>query len=370
MGVLIVDDSIDMCRSLAAVLEADGFDRVHVAYSTLQAFQLLGMAPGGEPIEPPEAILLDLCIPPVDGVQACRLIKAREEFHDMPVIVMTGWDTAGQLQAAFAAGAADYLTKPIDPSELIVRLRSAVNVTRELRRRMDRVERLVEMQKRTAAELEAMRCLACQDELTGAANRRHFNDLLRQEWSRAVRDGTPLGLLMVDIDHFKAFNDTYGHPIGDLCLHQVAEGLRSALRRPGDVLARYGGEEFAMLLPNTPAAGAEAVADAMATRVRELAIPHAGAPAGVVTVSIGVAAHTPTAATGPGSLLQAADRALYDAKRNGRNQVRKADEVPEAPFGKATDFWTKLPTTTMNPEGRPTAPRVSSERSDERRGGL
>src|SRR4051794_30023169 len=184
MGVLIVDDSIAMCRSLQAVLQAEGFDQVHTAYSTLQAFQVLGMAPGGESIEPPEAILLDLCIPPVDGVQACRLIKAREEFHDVPVIMMTGWDTSGQLQAAFAAGASDYLTKPIDPPELIARLRSAVNVTRELRRRMDRVERLMEVQKRTAAELEAMRCLACQDELTGTANRRHFNDLLRQEWSR------------------------------------------------------------------------------------------------------------------------------------------------------------------------------------------
>src|SRR5207248_651978 len=146
----------------------------------------------------------DLCIPPVDGVQACRLIKARDDLHDVPVIMMTGWDTAGQLQAAFAAGASDYLTKPIDPPELLARLRSAVNVTRELRRRMERVERLLEAQKQTAAELEAMRCLACQDELTGAANRRHFNDVLRQEWPRAQRDGTPLALLMADVDHFKA----------------------------------------------------------------------------------------------------------------------------------------------------------------------
>src|SRR5207248_1290785 len=151
----------------------------------------------------------------------------------------TGWDTAGQLQAAFAAGAFDYLSKPIDPPELLARLHSAINLTRELRRRKERVERLLEIQERTTAELEAMRCLACQDELTGAANRRHFNDVLRQEWSRAQRDGVPLALLMADVDHFKAYNDTYGHPLGDLCLRQVADALRSALRRPADLLARY-----------------------------------------------------------------------------------------------------------------------------------
>ncbi len=332
MGVLIVDDSIETCRSLKAILEAADFGFISTAYSTLQAFQLLGMAPGGETIPVPDAILLDLCIPPVDGVQACRLIKAREEFRDVPVIMMTGWDTAGQLQAAFAAGAFDYLAKPIDPPELLARLHSAVNVTRELRRRMERVERLLEVQKRTAAELEALRCLACQDELTGTANRRHFNEVLRQEWGRALRDGVPLGLLMVDVDHFKKYNDTYGHPLGDLCLRQVADALRSALRRPADLLARYGGEEFAILLPHTPTAGAVAVAEAMARRLADLALPHAGAPAGVVTVSIGVAALTPTSGIGPGALLQASDRALYEAKRGGRNQVRQADAASaEAP---------------------------------------
>lgn len=368
MAVLIVDDSIDMCRALKAVLEAEGFEQVHTAYSTLQAFQALGMAPGGEPIGQPDAILLDLCIPPVDGVQACRLIKSRDEFHDVPVIMMTGWNTAGQLQAAFAAGASDYLTKPIDPPELIARLHASVNLTRELRRRNDRVERLLEAQKRTAAELEAMRCLASQDELTGAANRRHFNDLLRQEWSRGLRENAPLALLMADIDHFKSFNDTYGHPLGDLCLHQVAEAMRSALRRPGDVLARYGGEEFAVLLPNTPAGGAMAVAEAVVAQVAELAMPHTGAPDGVVTISVGVAAVVPTAAAGPGGLLQAADRALYDAKRNGRNQVRLAEEMPGTALGKAAEFWvTRSGGLAETPE-RPAPSRVTPDSGGERRG--
>jgi diguanylate cyclase (GGDEF)-like protein len=326
MSILVVDDSVGACRSLKAILEAEGFDAVHTAFSTAEAFQLLGMAPGGEPITLPEAILLDICIPPVDGVQACRLIKARSELSDVPVIMMTGWDTAGQLQAAFAAGAADYLTKPIDPPELLARLHAAVNITTELRRRTVRVDRLLEMQRRAAAELEALRGLASRDEVTGTANRRHFNFLLHQEWSRALRDGTPLGLLMIDVDHFKAYNDAYGHPLGDLCLHQVADALRSALRRPADLLARYGGEEFAVLLPNTPVAGATSVAEAMAQRLADTALPHMASPAGVVTVCIGAAALTPTATVQPDTLVQVADDALYKAKQQGRNRVMQAEE--------------------------------------------
>jgi two-component system chemotaxis family response regulator WspR len=361
MSLLIVDDSIEMCRALSALLEAEGFRDVHSAYSTLQAFQALGMAPGGETITVPDAILLDLCIPPVDGVQACRLIKERKQLHDVPIIMMTGWDTSGQLAAAFTAGASDYLTKPIEGSELLARLHSAISITRELRRRTERIERLMVVQKKTVAELEAMRWLARQDELTGAANRRHFDDLLRQEWSRGLRDGTPLGLLMIDIDYFKRFNDTYGHPLGDLLVHRVAGALRSALRRPADVLARYGGDEFAVLLPNTPTSGAEAVAEAMAQRVAELDLPDVGEADHRVTVSIGVAALMPTAATAALHLVQAADRALYDAKRNGRNQICS---VAAAPLGKATEI-ANGGLSTANERSR----YVDSARSaDERRG--
>ena len=248
------------------------------------------------------------------------------------MIMMTGWDTSGQLQAAFAAGASDYLTKPIEPSELLARLHAAVNVTQELRRRSDRVQRLVEIQQQTSAELDALRCLACQDDLTGTANRRQFNDSLRQEWARGVRDGLPLGLLMVDIDHFKAFNDTYGHPLGDLCLRQVADAMRSAPRRAGDLLARYGGEEFAVLLPNTPLAGAVAVGEAIVRQMAETALAHAGSPTGFVTLSIGAASMIPSGLAGPADLVQAADRALYAAKRNGRNRVcHAAGGVPGSP---------------------------------------
>jgi diguanylate cyclase (GGDEF)-like protein len=357
MNVLVVDDSIEACQSLKTILEAAGYGPVHVAYSTADAFRLLGMAPGGESPGRPAAILLDLCIPPVDGVQSCRLIKEREEFKDVPVIMMTGWDTSGQLQAAFAAGASDYLTKPIDPPELLARLHAAVNITQELRRRSDRVQRLVEIQRQTSAELDALRCLACQDDLTGTANRRHFNDTLRQEWARGARDGLPLGLLMVDIDHFKTFNDTYGHPLGDLCLRQVADAMRSAPRRAGDLLARYGGEEFAIMLPNTPLTGAVAVAEAIIRQMAETALAHAGSPTGYVTLSIGAASMIPSGSGEPADLVQAADSALYAAKRNGRNRVcHAADAVP----GSQAAAWESIRPTNRADGSAVVTPRLAT----------
>src|SRR5262249_20161304 len=161
--------------------------------------------------------------------------------------------------------------KPIDHPELLARLRSAVSVKRELSRRKERLDRLLEMNLQTAHELESLRNLACRDELTGAANRRTLNHALHRERARAARggaaaaarEGTSLALLMADVDVFKAYNDHYGHPNGDHCLRAVADVFRSALRRPGDLLARYGGEEFAVVLPNTPLAGAVVVAEEM-----------------------------------------------------------------------------------------------------------
>ncbi len=329
MGLLIVDDSVETCRSLQTILEAEGYTDIQLAYCTSDAMHILGLVPPATPAEPPDAILLDIRIPPVDGVETCRRIKACEAFRDVPVIIMTGWSETGQLQAAFAAGASDYLTKPIDPSELSARLKSAISVKLELTQRKAHLERLLELSQRAARELQSLRCLVCIDELTGVANRRQLNHTLRHEWARASREGWPLGLLMIDIDYFKAFNDLYGHPRGDQCLRDVADVLRRALRRPGDVLARYGGEEFAVILPNTPPAGALAVAEAIQERLAARRLPHAGAPDGRVTLSIGLAVHTPGDRDTAEQLIQAADRALYQAKRAGRNRIRLA-EAPVA----------------------------------------
>ncbi len=160
------------------------------------------------------------------------------------------------------------------------------------------------------------------DGLLGIANRPCFDETLAQEWRRARRDWTPLGLLMLDVDHFKLYNDAYGHPAGDRCLQSVARAATAALRRPGDLLARYGGEELAVLLPNTAADGVRTVALNIIAELAALRLPHAASPvADYVTVSIGAATMTPGTQENATRLVAAADRALYAAKEAGRNRV-------------------------------------------------
>ncbi|WP_343733257.1 diguanylate cyclase [Duganella sp.] len=161
------------------------------------------------------------------------------------------------------------------------------------------------------------------DGLTGIANRRHFDVAMEKEHRRAKRGGTPLSLLMIDIDHFKAYNDHYGHQKGDQCLIQVAAALAGMLKRPCDLMARYGGEEFAMILPDTEPEQAWRMAEAIRARTQELAIPHErnSDPSQRVTVSIGIATQQADAPLETEALIGAADRALYQAKRTGRNRV-------------------------------------------------
>jgi diguanylate cyclase (GGDEF)-like protein/hemerythrin-like metal-binding protein len=160
------------------------------------------------------------------------------------------------------------------------------------------------------------------DSLLGIANRKCFDERLDEEWRRANREQTPLALLMIDVDFFKRYNDTYGHQAGDICLQAVVQAAHSVLHRPGDLLARYGGEELVIVLPNTAAKSANAVALEICARLTELHILHsASTVADHVTVSIGVASMIPNTRTNSDQLVGAADRALYSAKQRGRNQV-------------------------------------------------
>jgi diguanylate cyclase (GGDEF)-like protein len=161
-----------------------------------------------------------------------------------------------------------------------------------------------------------------------------FDEMLDEEWRRARRDGSVLAVIIADIDHFKSYNDQYGHPAGDLCLIAVARAMRDALHRPGDLVARIGGEEFAFLLPDTPPAGAGAVAEQVRRSVLGLDLSHEGlSVAGQVTVSLGLAVADDPAIASPDDLLRAADQALYRAKRGGRNQVAIAARPPDSVAG-------------------------------------
>ena len=187
---------------------------------------------------------------------------------------------------------------------------------------------LVEEIQRINAQLQdsnlLLEGLTLTDELTGVANRRAFMAAFLSEWRRAQRTAQPLSLLMVDVDHFKAFNDRYGHPAGDQCLCAVAATIRDTLQRPGDVVARYGGEEFAVVLPDTDKAGAIVIGELVRTAIEGIAGPANVAGVAPVTASVGVATMLPDPALTHVMLLEAADRALYTAKSAGRNTVRSA----------------------------------------------
>jgi diguanylate cyclase (GGDEF)-like protein/PAS domain S-box-containing protein len=181
------------------------------------------------------------------------------------------------------------------------------------------ITRRKEMEDQLQDSNRRLQVMAEQDGLTGLANRRHFDAVLDAEARRATRDGTTLSLVMIDVDHFKAFNDRYGHPAGDACLQRIATALNSVPSRPGDLVARYGGEEMAIILPNTPLAGALTIAERTRLLIRSLAIPHEGNTGQIVTVSLGVASIRGNGDGGAKKLLAAADRALYAAKESGRD---------------------------------------------------
>lgn len=190
----------------------------------------------------------------------------------------------------------------------------------------DRAVILRDVTERKALEDE-LRSMAMKDGLTGLANRRAFDEALAANWSRTVRDRTKMSLLMVDIDHFKAFNDDYGHQTGDDALRAVSKALSTSTLRNSDIVARYGGEEIALILPNTDGECASIVAERVRSTVEALAIPQSTRIGGHVTVSIGAAtavARTGGSAEMPHSLLAAADRALYQAKADGRNRCSRA----------------------------------------------
>lgn len=184
--------------------------------------------------------------------------------------------------------------------------------------------RHIEREDRLQRDRSALRAIAWTDALTGVANRRFFDRMLESAWRRSLGAGAPLSVMMIDIDHFKLLNDRYGHPAGDACLREVARALREALVRPTDVLARYGGEEFVALLHEADEAGACVVAERLRAAVQSLAIVNADAPLGVVSVSVGTASVVPAREAVFAGLVDAADKALYQAKCAGRNQIRAA----------------------------------------------
>jgi len=270
----------------------------------------------------PTVILQDLVMPGTDGLTLVRRYRENPGTRDIPIIVLSTKEEPTMKSAAFAAGANDYLVKLPDSIELIARIRYHSRSYLNLLQRDEAYRALRQSQQQLLETNLELQRLTNSDGLTGLSNRRYFDEYLGAEWKRAHREQTQLALLMIDVDAFKAYNDTYGHVAGDEVLRRVSTVIRENCARPADLPARFGGEEFSMILPVTSPGGARLLAEKVRRAIETLRIPHSGSPtSGFVTVSIGGAVIVPDGDAIFNQLVEAADAGLYQAKRNGRNQV-------------------------------------------------
>jgi diguanylate cyclase (GGDEF)-like protein len=305
--ILVVDDDPANVELLAEIFD----DEYEVLFAT-DGDKALTIAAQASP----DLILLDVMMPGIDGFEVCAQLKAGRSTAGIPVIFITGMGDMEAETRGLELGAVDYVTKPINPPVVRMRVRNQV----ELKRARDALTRL-----------------ATTDGLTGIANRRHFDEVLAREHARLARLQALLSLVICDIDHFKAFNDCYGHIAGDDCLRRVAHAIESAMSRPADLPARYGGEEFVCLLPDTDAAGAGAVGERVRQAVAALQIPHSGSTgAGVVTVSVGVACVECRPGRSTLAVVAQADEQLYLAKTGGRNRVCVVEPPASPAAGQAS----------------------------------
>jgi two-component system, chemotaxis family, response regulator WspR len=307
LRVLVVDDEGLVRDVLAEVLSAQGHE-VELAESGEAALGLI------EAARDFDLIISDMNMPGIGGLELIR--RVRLTSPELPVIILTGSHEVRLAIEAMRSGANDYLLKDEDIEDTLTISIGSVMETHRLKLEN---ARLLEDLARKNQELERLSFL---DGLTGIPNRRYFDKVIADEWSRACREGATLSVVLVDVDHFKAFNDRYGHPSGDACLRDVAGVLSRSVGRSADFVARYGGEEFVAVLPGTPLDGAVDVAEAMRRAVDALGIPHeSSSVCGHVTISLGVSSVTPAASAAYSEMVRQADEALYAAKRQGRNRV-------------------------------------------------
>jgi diguanylate cyclase (GGDEF)-like protein len=295
--ILIVDDNKQNIEMLMELFR--GEYRIAAALNAKRAIKV------ARSDAPPDIILLDIIMPEVNGYQLCAELKEDPRTKYIPIIFVTAVSEIMDENRGFALGAVDYITKPFHPPMVEARVKLHLN----LKRKQELLEKY-----------------AFIDALTEIPNRRRFDQTLEDEWHRAMRSETPLSLIMLDIDHFKHFNDTYGHGKGDECLRRVARAMERSLRRSSDFVARYGGEEFAVILPSASVDEASNVADQIRVAVNNLQIEHSGSPVtSQVTLSMGIATVIPNGTSKPKQLVTEADKMLYKAKESGRDSIMHTD---------------------------------------------
>lgn len=296
--VLVADDSLMMRRLLESCLCDWGY-QVVTARDGGEAWDLLSSA------DPPRIAILDWMMPVHSGLELCQLVRGQERVNYTYVILLTSKSLREEIVEGLSAGADDYVVKPFDRHELEVRIRAG--------------RRIVDLQAALLAAQEALRVQATRDPLLGIWNRASILEILDRELARACREQRPLGLAMLDVDHFKEVNDTFGHQIGDAILVEVASRVQAAVRAY-DSFGRYGGEEFLLVLPGCDQAGLESHADRL--RQTLAASPFVGGGQEVsLTASFGLSVAAPGRPMTSDQLISAADDALLTCKRLGRNRV-------------------------------------------------
>jgi len=287
-SLLIVDDGTENIASIINMLCEEYI--VFIASDGHQAAELSAE-------HSPDVILLGVAMPSADGYQTLAMLKNTLATAEIPVIFISGPRNSVDEEKALAA---DYVGKPFSPGVVKLRVRNQIHLINQIR---------------------AIEHLSMMDPLTNIANRRNFDNRLSWEWNRAIRDQTPISILMLDIDHFKRYNDIYGHPQGDAALKSCAKLFTKCLSRSVDFVARWGGEEFAVLLPNTDSQGSVHVAEHIRVAVQENVVLTPEAEETRVTISIGVNTQIPTPSSQCDHFISRADGALYTAKGSGRNRV-------------------------------------------------
>jgi len=298
-SVLIVDDEKANIIALTHILSSEytvfaaknGSDAIEIAKEHL-----------------PDVILLDVLMPEMDGYDVLSCLRSTEITQAIPVIFITGLSNAADEEKGLDLGASDYISKPYSSAIVKLRVRNQIRIVNQIR------------------EIDN---LSITDQLTGLPNRRCFDNQINKEWARSKREKTPLSLLLLDIDKFKTFNDTYGHQQGDVVLQVFAKTLQASLKRTTDFVARWGGEEFIVLLSNTDPDNAVSIAEKIRSSIEQILIPLANGETTKVTASIGVDSQIVTQDHSLNDLISQADKALYTAKELGRNRVCQYEKTEQ-----------------------------------------
>lgn len=315
MKILVCDDSIVNRQILGAYLHKMGHDAIF-AENGQQAVELFGQ-------ENPDLVLIDVEMPGMDGYEATKAIRASLfEFSGWtPIIFISSHIDDESIVKGIDAGGDDYLSKPVSMPVLQAKIHAMRRLVAMRQNLIDFEKKLHELNEKLMISNQLLSDLSLKDALTGLGNRRAFEEDLNTVRRLASRNLKAISLLMIDVDHFKLYNDSYGHQAGDKCLQKVAEILQKGLQRPADIAARYGGEEFVVVLFDCNLEGALYVAEKIRSQVEALQIPHKRSPIGIVTISIGLSTVLPETSFTNEQLISVADGALYRAKDQGRNRV-------------------------------------------------